>query len=69
MADNNNGFKLTMAEFKGKVLQSLDDIKGEFKLNREHHELFFGRIRKLELRPSFSVNPIGWLASMLGIRK
>ncbi len=60
---------LSMAEFKGKVLESLENIKGEHKLNREQHTLFFTRIRKLEMRPSFSVNPAGWLLSMIGLKK
>ena len=64
---------LTMAEFKGKVLESLDNIEKqatkESTLNREQHDLFFKRIRKLEQRPAFSINPVGWLLSLLGLRR
>ena len=65
----NNPTLLSMAEFKGRVLEALDNIKGEFKLNRTQHELFFKRIRKLELKPSFSINPVGWLLSIIGLKK
>ncbi len=65
----NNPTLLSMAEFKGRVLEALDTIKGEFKLNRTQHELFFKRIRKLELKPSFSINPVGWLLSIIGLKK
>lgn len=65
----NGEFKLSIAEFRGRVLESLANIEKEFKLNREHHDLFFKRIRKIELRPSFSLNPIGWLLSFLGIKR
>ncbi len=60
---------ISTAEFKGKVLEALDNIKEELKLNREQHNIFFTRIRKLELKPSFSVNPIGWLMYWLRIRR
>ena len=66
---DNNTTLLSMAEFKGRVLEALDNIKGEFKLNRTQHELFFKRIRKLELKPSFSINPVGWLLSIIGLKK
>lgn len=71
MGDNNNNLKqmLTMAEFKGKVLESLDNIEKADVLNREQHEMFFKRIRKLELRPSFSINPWGWLMAGLGFKR
>ncbi len=60
---------LSMAEFKGKVLEALDNIKKQNELNRIQHDMFFKRIRKLELKPSFSVNPIGWLMYWLRIRR
>ena len=68
-----NGFKLTMAEFKGRVVESLDnikdDIKEDRKLNREQHDAFFKRIRKLEQRPAFSIDPLGWFLTSLGFRR
>ncbi len=63
-----NGFKLSMAEFKGKVITSLDNIEKQFEQNREQHKLFFERIRKIEQRPSLSVNPIAWLLALFGIK-
>lgn len=67
-----NGFKLSMAEFKGTVVQSLEDIKEdmrEIKLsNSSQHRDFYKRIGKLERTPSLSVNPISWLMSLFGMR-
>ena len=64
-----NGFKLSMSEFKGKVCESLDNIDHQFELNRQQHELFFNRIRGLEMKPSFSMNPGRWLMALLGFKK
>ena len=64
-----NGFKLTMAEFKGKVLESLDNIEKNLDSNSEQHREFYTRIRKLESKPSFSVRPVAWLLSLLGFNK
>ncbi len=69
MPGNNNGFKLSMAEFKGRVIQSLENLEKQDELNREQHDLFFKRIRKLELRPSFSINPVAWALSLIGVKK
>lgn len=66
---NNNGFKLSMSEFKGRVIESLDNMDKQFELNREQHKLFFDRIRGLENAPSFSLHPIIWLLSHLGFSK
>ena len=64
-----NKFQLTMAEFKGKVLESLDNIEKKMDKNSLQHNEFYTRIRKLEMKPSFSVSPIGWLLSLIGLRK
>ena len=66
---SNNGFKLSMAEFKGRVIESLDNIAKQFDMNREQHELFFRRIRQIEMKPSFSVKPFAWLMYALGFRR
>ena len=58
---NGNGFKLSMSEFKGRVIESLDNLEKQFKENSEQHKMFFNRIRKIELKPSLSINPLGWL--------
>ncbi len=67
-----NGFRLSTAQFKGKVLESLDNIKEDIREiktdNSEQHKLFFDRIRKLELKPSFSINPVAWIKLFLGFR-
>lgn len=65
----NEGFKLSMSEFKGKVIESLTNINKQFDMNREQHEIFFKRIRSLEMKPSFSVNPISWFLSLIGFRR
>ena len=65
----NNGFKIAMARFEGKVLEALKNMENEFKLNREQHELFFRRIRRIEMRPSISIDPMGWFFSWFGIKK
>ena len=76
----NNGFKLTMAEFKGKVLQSLNDITEDIKDikkdNKEHkvsntrqHEHIFKKIRQIESRPSFSINPVKWAIALFGLNR
>ncbi|KKM14719.1 hypothetical protein LCGC14_1703320 [marine sediment metagenome] len=69
----NNGFKVTMAEFKGKVLESLSNVEEDIKeiklKNSEQHRDFYIRLRKLETRPAFSVSPMGWILSLLRIRR
>ena len=77
MTDNNtNGFKLTMAEFKGKVLESLDSIKEDIReikvKNSDHHKQLFERMMKVEKEtntPTLSTHPIQWLLSILGYHK
>lgn len=64
-----NNFNMSMSEFKGKVLESLANINKQIESNNQQHEVFFTRIRKLELKPSFSINPAGWLFSLLGFRR
>ena len=68
MPSRTNGFRLDTAQFKGKVLESLSNIEKQFDLNRDQHELFFNRIRKIELKPSLSVNPVAWLLALFGIK-
>ncbi len=63
-----NGFKLSMAEFRGEAAQSLKNIEKQFEENRRQHELFFKRIRKLEMKPSLSVNPVAWLLALFGVK-
>ena len=60
-----NKFQLTMAEFKGKVLESLENIEKKMDKNSLQHNEFYTRIRKLESKPSFSVRPIAWLMALL----
>ncbi len=77
MTDNNtNGFKLTMAEFKGKVLEPLDSIKEDIKeikiKNSDHHKQLFDRMMKVEKEvttPTVSTHPIQWVLWLFGYRK
>ena len=72
MTRNNNGFRLSTAEFKGRVIESLDNIKEDIKEikinNSSQHNDFYKRIGKLERTPSMSVNPIAWIMSILRMR-
>ncbi len=67
----NNGFKMSMSEFKGVTTQSLKDIKEDLKdikiSNTEQHRDFYRRIGKLERTPSLSIRPVAWLMSLIGI--
>ena len=64
-----NGYKLTMAEFKGQVLEKLSNIEKRMDENSKQHKEFYTRIRNLERKPSFSLNPGAWLATALGFKK
>ncbi|KKN29217.1 hypothetical protein LCGC14_0846700 [marine sediment metagenome] len=70
---NNNGFRLSTAEFKGRVLESLDNIKSDIKeikvSNSNQHRDFYKRIGSLERQPSFSISPVAWFLSLIGIGK
>ena len=70
---SNNGFKMNMSEFKGKVIEKLDNLEGDVKeiklKNSEQHREFYVRLRKLESKPSFSISPVGWILSLLGFRR
>ena len=73
-----NNFRLNISEFKGRVLAELkmlnsgqeeikEIINEQIRHNRIQHKEFYDRIRRLEQRPSISVNPIQWLKSLLGL--
>ena len=65
----NNGFKMSMSEFKGFTTQSLSDIKEDLKeikeSNTTQHRDFYKRIGKLERTPSFSRNPIVYFLTIV----
>ncbi len=67
-----NGFKLSTAEFKGRVIESLDNIKEDIRdiktKNYEQHTEIFKRLRKIETKPSLSLRPIAWALSLLGFK-
>ena len=75
-----NGFKLSLAEFRGVVSKSLEviernieeikvDIKEIKEKNSVKHNEFYTRIRRLENRPSVSVQPFKWVKAILGLIK
>ncbi len=69
-----NGFRLSVAEKLGQVLEAVNTVKKDIKdikdSNSEQHNLFFERINKnresiikLKRQPSFSQNPFKTIVS------
>lgn len=61
--------KLSMAEFKGRTIQGLIDIKADIKEMKKHREKDLERIRKLESDSNFAKGiaaAIGFISGLFG---